>query len=461
VSAALDAVRSALREQDAWLVGGAVRDRLMGREVGDVDIVLEGDVKAAARRLAMEAGGPAFPLGEDFGAWRVIGPERAWQVDVSPLRGGSITADLALRDFTVNAIAEPLRGGALVDPHDGADDIKAFRLRMVSEEAFADDPLRVLRLARFACELGLEPDPVTVAAARPKAAGLKDVAAERIFAELKRIISADRALEGLELAERLGVIAVVLPEFERLRGLRQNRFHHLDAADHTLAVLQAVVDLEADPAASLGSENAGGVKALLAQPLADDLTRGQALRLGALFHDIAKPDCQLVTDGVVMGFPGHAEQGAAMTRAILERLCASERLRAHVAALTRHHLRLGFLVKHRPLDRRRTYDYLFACEPVAPDVTLLSVADRVATRGDNAQPSIAAHLELARGVIASALTWEQDRAIAPLIRGDELASALGIAEGPALGPLLAAIAAARYAGDISTRDEAIELARAL
>jgi tRNA nucleotidyltransferase/poly(A) polymerase len=460
VSAALDAARTALRDQQAWLVGGAVRDRLMGRELGDIDIVLSGNVKAAARRLAMEAGGPAFPLGEEFGAWRVIGPDRSWQVDLSPLRGGSITADLGLRDFTVNAIAEPLHGGALEDPHGGGDDIASFRLRMVSEVAFADDPLRVLRLARFACELGLEPDPDTIAAARPKAVGLNGVAAERIFAELKRIISAERVLEGLELAERLGVTEVVLPEFAALRGVQQNRFHHLDAADHTLAVLQAVVDLQADPAASIGPEHADGVMAWLAQPLADGLTRGQALRFGALLHDIAKPESQLVQDGTVIGFPGHAERGAIVAREILRRLCASERLCAHVADLTRYHLGLGYLVKYRPLDRRGTYEYLHSCDPVGVDVTLLSVADRVATRGDNAQPAIAAHLELARQVIGCALSWEDDRAIAPLVRGDELADALGIEPGPALGPLLAEIAAARYAGDLSTRDEAIAHARA-
>lgn len=461
MSAALDAARAALREQEAWVVGGAVRDRLMGREIGDIDIVLDGDVKAAARRLAVAAGGPAFPLGEQFGAWRVIGPDRSWQVDLSPVRGSTITDDLALRDFTVNSLAEPLQGGAILDPHDGAGDIAAFRLRMVSEAAFADDPLRVMRLARFACELGLEPDADTIAAARARASALSDVAAERILAELKRVICAESVLEGLELAERLGATDVVLPEFAALRGLEQNRFHHLDAHDHTLAVVQAVVDLEADPAPTCGAENAPGVRAWLAQPLADELTRGQALRFGALFHDIAKPWCRLENDGVIMGFPGHDKEGAKTTRAILTRLTASERLRAHVSALTRHHLQLGFLVKARPLDRRQTYGYLHTCDPVGADVTLLSIADRVATRGDNAQAAIAAHLELARATLPAALAWERDTSIEPLVRGDDLATELGIAPGPRLGPLLAEIAAARYAGDVVTREQAIALARSL
>nr|MBA2347166.1 CCA tRNA nucleotidyltransferase [Solirubrobacterales bacterium] len=166
MSAALDAAREHLSGTNAWVVGGAVRDRLLHRPIDDVDLVLEGDLRAAARHLAVAVGGPAFALSDSFGGWRVIGEDRSWHVDLMPLRGGSIEADVALRDFTANAIAEPLAGGPLVDPHDGVGDIAARRLRMVSAAAFADDPLRVLRLARFACELGLEPDPDTLVAAR-------------------------------------------------------------------------------------------------------------------------------------------------------------------------------------------------------------------------------------------------------------------------------------------------------
>jgi poly(A) polymerase len=461
VSVALDAAREALRDERAWLVGGAVRDRLLGRPLEDIDLVVDGDVKAAARHLALSAGGPAFSLSERFGAWRVIGPERAWQIDVSPLHGGSIEADLQLRDFTINAIAEPLLGGSLIDPHDGAGDVERRRLRMVSAAAFDDDPLRVLRLARFACELGLEPDRETLAAARARASGLRDVAGERSFAELRRIVTAPAALDGLGLMERLGAMAVVLPELAALRGVQQNRFHHLDVFDHTLAVLQAVCDLQLDPAPLVGAEHAATVAALLIEPLGDDLDRGGALRFGALLHDIAKPDTQRVReDGTVLGFPGHDELGADVARGMLERLRTSEKLRAHVAGLARNHLRAGFLVHHQPVGRRAIHDYLVACGPVAVDVTLLSIADRVATRGDNAQPAISKHLELARVLLGAALEREREGLAAPLLRGDELAAELGIAPGPELGRLLAELAAAQYAGEITTRDEAIGHARA-
>jgi poly(A) polymerase len=459
VSVALDAARAALRDEQAWLVGGAVRDRLMGREVGDVDLVVAGDVRAAARRLAVATGGPSFPLSDAFGAWRVMGPGHSWQVDLCPLRDGSIESDLALRDFTVNAIAEPLAGGAVLDPHDGAGDLRAHRLRMVDPRAFPDDPLRVLRLARFACELDLVPDPGTVREARAHAPSLDRIAGERILAELKRVVSADDALDGLALMDDLGVTDVILPEVAALRGVQQNRFHHLDVHDHTLAVLQAVIDLERDPGPLVGEEHAAAVRAWLAQPLADELTRGQALRFGALLHDVAKPQTRMVHEGGFAGFPHHDRIGADVSREILTRLRASERTRAYVAAVTRHHLRLGFEVKHRPLGPRGVYRYLRACDPVAVDVTLLSVADRLATRGDDAPRAIAAHLELARQLIGPALSWQAWRAQEPLVRGDVLARELGIVPGPRLGPLLEQIDEARYAGEIADEAGAIAFAR--
>jgi putative nucleotidyltransferase with HDIG domain len=198
----------------------------------------------------------------------------------------------------------------------------------------------------------------------------------------------------------------------------------------------------------------------LAEPFADDLTRGQALRFGALLHDIAKPATRDVTPEGRITFLGHDEIGAATARDVLGRLRASEKLRAHAAALARHHLRLGFLVHQRPLDRRAVYRYLTTCEPVEVDVTLLSIADRVATRGDNAHAAIAAHLELARELLGEAFEWRA-RPREPLIRGDALAAALGIAPGPQLGELLAAIEEARFAGEIGTPDEAIALAQSL
>jgi poly(A) polymerase len=459
VSAPLDVARGALAGHEAWLVGGAVRDALLGREVRDLDLVVPGDPGPAAKRLARAAGGPAFRLSEQHGAWRVIGPGQAWQADLTPLHGGSIEADLRRRDFTVNAMGEPLAGGALADPTGGRDDLAARRLRMVAAEAFDDDPLRVVRVARIACELGLTAEPETVRAARERAAALEGVAGERLLAELRRIVAADDVLRGLALLDDVGATAVVLPELAGLRDVEQSSYHHLDVHGHTLSVLEQAIALQRDPGLAF-PDHAAAVAAVLAEPLADELTRGDALRWGALLHDVAKPRTRTDFGGGRIGFPGHDREGAAMTREILGRLKASERLRAHVAGLARHHLRLGFLVHERPLSRRRVYDYLSATDPVEVDVTVLSVADRLATLGRKADESIARHLDLARELMGDALVWRAAGGPPQLpIRGDELARALEIEPGPALGALLAELRAAVYAGEVEDREQAVAYAR--
>ncbi len=470
MSTALNTARVALADRQAWLVGGALRDRLLGRETADLDIVVEGDTGDAARAISRAAGRAAcFALSEEFGSWRVVGRGSSWQVDVEPLRGETLEQDLALRDFTVNAIAEPLTEGAPIDPLGGMADLEAGRLRMASPRAFADDPLRVLRLVRLAIELDLTPERQTANSAREQAGRLREISPERVFAELRRIISAPRAREGLELMEALGATSVVLPEIEGLRGVEQNRFHHRDVHGHTLEVLDRTIELGAPaPGQSIELERVIGphreqVRALLEEPLADELSRGEALRWGALLHDAAKP----LTRGVRPGdgrvtFIGHDVRGAQLAREVLTRLRASERLRAYVAALVRHHLRLGFLVHEpQPLSRRTVFAYLRTCSPVEADVTLLSVADRLATRGDRAEEAIDAHLEVARKMLGDALRWRSEGPPEPLLRGDELAQELAIPVGPQVGELLDALAEARYAGELGTREQALLYARDL
>ena len=189
-------VRAALRGGPvAWLVGGVVRDDLLGRPLRDVDLAVQGEPEAAARALAGELRGPAFCLSEQFGAWRVLDGDRRFVCDISPLQGATIEEDLGQRDFTVNAMAVPLGGGETIDPHDGRSDLAAGRLRVLGARVYDHDPLRALRLVRLVAELGMAPDADTERLTASAAPRLSEPAPERVFTELRKTIVAPGALE--------------------------------------------------------------------------------------------------------------------------------------------------------------------------------------------------------------------------------------------------------------------------
>jgi putative nucleotidyltransferase with HDIG domain len=251
-----------------------------------------------------------------------------------------------------------------------------------------------------------------------------------------------------------GLTDVVLPELSALHGIDQSRFHHADVHDHTLEVLDRVAQLQRD-AAAVGLD--ADISTLLAEPLSDELTRGQAMRWAALLHDAAKPQTRAFLPNGRVTFLDHDAQGAHLARDVLGRMRSSQRLRDYVAALISHHLAAGFLVHQRPLDRRTIWRYLRATRPYSVDITVFTVADRLATRGANADAAIKGHLEVARELIAAA----REPVPPPLVRGDELVREAGVQPGPQIGAILAQLEEDRYAGEISTREVALARAREL
>jgi putative nucleotidyltransferase with HDIG domain len=227
-------------------------------------------------------------------------------------------------------------------------------------------------------------------------------------------------------------------------------------------VLEEWLGIESD-LAGFARDLAGEVERFLDEPLADELTRRGALRFGALFHDLGKPETRDEGSGYVT-FIGHDRAGARIIGEICGRLRTSRRLSHHLQGLALHHLRLGFLIHQLPLSRRAIYDYLAATEPVSADVTLLTVADRLAARGEGplaSEEMVNAHLDLARDMLREALAWHREGPPEPPLSGDDLEAELGMEPGPEMGRVLEELRAEAFAGEITGRDEALERARAL
>jgi tRNA nucleotidyltransferase/poly(A) polymerase len=195
----LELAQELLAGQEAWVVGGAVRDELLGREIVDVDVACR-EPEASARAYAKRSGGAPFQLSERHGAWRVAFPESR-TVDFTPLPG-SIEDDLATRDFTINAIAVPLAGGDPVDPYAGRADLDARLIRVVSPDVFTDDPLRLMRAVRLEDELDFRLEPETERLVHEQAPLVTQPARERTLAELVRL-----SVDGYRRADELGLLA--------------------------------------------------------------------------------------------------------------------------------------------------------------------------------------------------------------------------------------------------------------
>lgn len=445
------------RAEPAWIVGGAIRDALLGVPTADVDVAIAGDAQAAAGVLSRALGAGRFKLSAAFGSWRVHGGGDL-TIDITPLQGADLTEDLARRDFTVNALAIPVGEGTLIDPHGGRDDLTRGRLRAVRPTALRADPVRLLRLCRLAIQMGLTPEAETVRLAQRDAAELARAPAERVMEELRRLIRLPAAHRGILMLDEVGALGVLVPALEDARGMEQNPYHRHDVLGHTLEVVRHAVEIAAAPR-EIFRGCAGRVSERLAEPLADGLTRGQALVLAALLHDMAKPRTRAVAPDGRVTFIGHSRLGAEMAAQWCERMRTSGALREFLTACTLHHLALGFLVHRTPLSLRQIDRYLQLLDPDQVELSVLSAADRLATDGPRTKASaIHRHLVLVRELTEWHFHMLDRGPIRPPVSGRDLAEHLGRAPGPWLKDLLVSLREEQVVGHVRSPAGALQFA---
>ena len=443
------------RAEPVALVGGAVRDALVGRPALDVDVAVPAGGLALARRVAETVGGTLVVLDEERGAARVVvGPAR---LDVTDFRAPTLEADLVARDFTVNALAVRLptllaAGRArVVDPGGGVADLRARRLRLPAPGVLHDDPLRTLRGVRLEATHALRLTPAAARAVRAAAPGLARVAAERVRDELLVLLALPRTLPSLRRAHALGCLTVVLPEVQAMQATIQPAPHRFDVLEHSLRAVGGVDALlpRLDALEPLGHE----LRAHVGEGLGGGVTRAQTLKLAALLHDVSKPETRRVIGGRVR-FLEHDVLGAARTRAIGERLRLPGRAVDVLERLVRHHLRPMHLAQAGGISRRARYRFYRDLREDTRDLLLLVLADAGAVTG--ASPLAAWR----RSVVVRDLLggWAEEHAAAaepPLVRGHDVMARYGLAPGPEVGRLLDQAREAQGLGLVHTRDEAL------
>lgn len=482
----LDSVRMALPDGlTVYLVGGAVRDALLGRQIHDLDFVLERDAIKIARRVANTLKADFYPLDPERDTGRVIVTNTGGThslMDFASFRGADLEADILGRDFTLNAIALNLSDNTIHDPLGGAMDLKEKRLRACSPSSFSDDPVRILRGVRLAANFGFRILPETRKAMKEAVDLLGSISPERMRDELFRLLDGLQPAACLRALDLLGALDKVLPEISTLKGVEQTAPHVHDVWEHTLATvshLEAVLaalapnynpDTASEMLTGLMVLRIGRYRQQIGETFASPLTADRSLRsslfLAALYHDVAKPQTKKVDEEGQFRFWDHELQGAEIAASRGRALAMSNDETTHLETVIRNHMRILFhtnrLVREsKPPSRRAVYRFFRDTGAAGVDVCLLTLADLRATYEQTLpQETWAAALDVVRLMLEN---WfekpAESIAPTPLVNGDDLMRELDLQPGKIIGMYLEAIREAQAMGEVSTRTQALKLVR--
>jgi tRNA nucleotidyltransferase/poly(A) polymerase len=467
-----------------YLVGGAVRDLMLGRDLRDFDFAVPwGSGIKLARQLANKIDADFFPLSEDFDTGRVIvirddGSRDV--IDFAGFRGADLEADLRGRDFTLNATAIDLHTEQLIDPLKGANDLREKVLRACSPTSSSDDPVRILRGVRLAAAFGFRIDIETRKQMKAAVEGLSATSPERLRDEFFKILEGPQPDTAIRALDLIGALNFILPELSAMKNVEQSAPHVHDVWTHTLALLRYLDMILAALAPQYKEESASdllnGLTVLklgryrnqfadhFAKHFVPDRSRRALLFFTALYHDAAKPNTKTFENGRIR-FLGHDEQGPVMLEERGRSLALSNDEIERAKIVIRNHMRIHnhtnrLHVEKKEISRRAIYRFFRDSGEAGVDLILLAMADFRATYDHTLTQELwTACLDVCRTLLEN--YWEKpEEIVAPpkLLNGDDLIKEIRMKPGPEIGQLLELIREGQAAGKISTREEAIAFA---
>jgi len=459
------------RGVDAYLVGGFVRDWLISAKPGhDIDIAVAGDAEAIGGEMAKELGGTLVPLSPARGVVRVALPGDndgpSWNIDVDGY-SGRIEDDLARRDFSINAMAVPLtetlEPSELINPQGGRADLARKTVRALGPTVFQDDPGRLMRAVRLAGQLQFRIEPGTSKSIAAAAKLLGDVSPERIREEFLNILSLDGAKGQLEVLDHFGLFGQIIPELQAGKGVDQPRMHYWDVWGHTLHTVEFA------ELVTKGHQNSPiyscvpwtqDSEAHFEQHATDGHNRRTLLKLAALFHDVAKPQTKSLDETGRTRFFGHSEQGAEVATERLGHLRVSSRGIEMVAKMVEQHLRPTNMKDgdEWPTDRA-IFRYFRDVGDVAIDTLYLCLADYLGAKGPElVHDEWLNHARMVGHILHVGTSDPVSPTSERLITGHDLITHFNLQPGPEIGAVLERVEEARAAGEIETKEQALEMA---
>ncbi len=456
-----------------YVAGGAVKDCLLGLPVSDVDIVFPPEAMGIALRFAEMTGAPRIALRQDEPGKmleRVVvrQGDETLLFDFTACRGPSIESDLAVRDFTLTAMALPLSAfikgdfSGIIDPFGGRGAVRDKEIRALSDETFRQDPLRLLRAFRLAAELGFTIRGETLEMVSRDGALLGTVSGERVRDEIFRILEVNSCHPCIEAMDRVGLLGRVFPEMAAMKGIEQDGYHALDVWSHTMLCLKEMETIIENPRGEFGDAG-GDFRDYLAGGFVRGRSRAALLKLATLLHDAGKPGKVSRDVEGQSHFYGHAAAGEAFAEGVAERLRLSKAERDYLKLLVVNHMHLVHLTAETSRTRRSVLHFFRKYGEDYRALLLLFAADTRATAGPKMTPE---RVCLIREAVTEMLRLYEEDLLPrlrepPLLTGRDLIDRFGLEPGALIGEILRKVEDARLEGLVFDRDSALEVAAAL
>lgn len=453
------------RKIKLYLVGGILRDLLLGREKEnpDFDFAIKKDAINFGRKLAKKMRAGFVVLDKEHGACRVVKKlnDKFCTLDFTDFRGADLTKDLLHRDFTINAITLELEkvfgaddlSNALIDPHKGREDLKNKVIRIVNKKSFSEDPLRILRCFSFAAILGFKINPETLKLAKKEKAKLVKVSSERIRDELFKIFATPNTYDYLVMLDKLKILRIIFPEIEKMRGIGQGPYHHLDVWQHTLETVRQFEGLVKE------LKNNPEIQEFLNAVISSERSRYSLVKFGAFLHDVGKPAALRRRDGKLI-FHGHERIGLGMSEDIAKRSRLSNDEICALKRIVLCHLRPGFMADNLELTARAKFRYFRDAGQEAISVLLLSIADQRATKGPlTTVKSRLRHEKVVFGLIKDYFKKTKEKKQERLATGDDLIREFKLEPSPLIGKILSELEELQAIHKIKNKEEALAAAK--
>lgn len=443
-----------------YLSGGCIRDYLLRRKCNDYDFAIKGDALSFAQQVAKILKGTFVLLEEERGTARVVykSNQKIINLDFNNLKAKDIYTDLKRRDFTINAIALHLSFDEIefIDPNNGLKDIEAKLIRIISDKAFKEDPLRMLRAVRLASELNFTIEKSTLEAIVKLNGLISQTSPERVTNEIYLILSAKNSSFFITLLDNLGLFEQIIPEISFLKRVKQDGYHHLSVWEHSLATLTQLEGIVSN-LKRLFPKWAGEIKRYLDQPISGDHTRCVNLKFISLLHDIGKFGTMKQESSGRIRFIDHEVLGAEISSKIASRLKLSSKEEKMIGLVIRNHMRPGYLVEVPTITNKALHRFFRDMGQEGVSSLLLSLADRYATLGAKTLPkTLHRHYQIISFIIGK--FYSPNPTIIPpkIVKGREIMEHFGLKSGPIIGKLLKEVEEALVDKRIKNKEEALK-----